>query len=203
MPDQPDKEKILLQRIKEGAQDAFKEIYAHYHEKIYALACHLTKSEIVAEEIVQDVFLKVWIQKETLSEIRDFESWLFILARNHIYTWLKASARQQMFEALTDDHVSVEPLEGDADIHRKELEMLLQDAIGQLSPQQQQVYILSRDEQLTRDAIAGRLGLSSETVKVHMSRAMRSIRAYIVSRRPLTFLLLFLLKIFLLFFLVM
>ncbi len=203
MPDQPDNEKILLQRISEGAQDAFKDVYARYHEKIYALAFHLTRYEVVAEEIVQDVFLKVWMQKETLPEICDFESWLFILARNHIYTWLKTSARRQVHETLADGHVSVEPLEVDAAIHRKELENLLNEAIRQLSPQQQQVYILSREEQLTREAIAGRLGLSSETVKVHMSRAMRSIRAYIMSRRPLTLILFFLLKILVLFFLAM
>ncbi|PWV56141.1 RNA polymerase sigma factor [Chitinophaga sp. S165] len=200
MPDQPDNEKILLQRIREGAQDAFKAIYARYNEKIYSLAYHLTRSEVVAEEIVQDVFLKVWMQKETLPEIRDFESWLFILARNYIYTWLKTSARRQAHEMLADDHVSVEPLEVDAAIHRKELENLLREAIRQLSPQQQQVYILFREEQLTREAIAGRLGLSSETVKVHMSRAMRSIRAYITSRTPFTLILFFLLKNLLLFF---
>jgi len=196
MPDQPDNEKILLKQIAEGAQDAFAAIYTRYHEKIYALSYHLTKSEVVAEEIVQDVFMKVWVQKETLPEIRDFESWLFILARNHIYTWLKSSARLQTYESLTDDHVSIEPLAVEAEIHRKELENLLHEAVQQLPPQQQQVYILSREEQLTREAIAVRLGLSPETVKVHMSRAMRSIRAYIMSRTPLTVMIFVLLKNF-------
>lgn len=203
MPDQPDKEKILLQHIRDGAQDAFREIYARYHEKIYALAFHLTRAEVTAEEIVQDVFLKVWLQKENLPEVRDFESWLFILARNHIYTALKVKARLQRYELLTDDHISADPLEVDAHIHRKELEILLYEAIQQLSPQQRQVYLLSREEQLSRDVIAGKLGLSPETVKVHMSRAMRSIRAYIMSRTPFQIILFFLLKILLLFFVVM
>src|SRR5215813_13799730 len=108
MPDQPDNEKILLMRIAAGAQDAFATIYARYHEKIYALSYHLTRSEVAAEEIVQDVFLKVWMQKEALPEVRDFESWLFILARNYIYTWLKASARLQVYECITGDYVSAE-----------------------------------------------------------------------------------------------
>jgi len=196
MPDQPDNEKILLLQIAKGAQDAFSAIYARYHEKIYALSYHLTRSEVVAEEIVQDVFMKVWIQRESLPEIRDFESWLFILARNHIYTWLKSSSRPNIHEILTEDHVSIEPMAVEDEIHRKELENLLQEALQQLSPQQQQVYILSREEQLTREAIAARLRLSPETVKVHMSRAMRSIRAYIMSRTPLTIMIFVLLKKF-------
>jgi len=200
MPDQQDNEKILLLRIADGAEDAFTEIYGLYHEKIYSLSYLLTKSDVVSEEIVQDVFLKVWMEKEALSEVRNFEAWIYVLARNYIYNWLRNNARRQQTETLTDEHVSVEPLGAEAIIQRKELEALHHEAIRQLPPQQQQVYRLSREEQLTREAIAGRLGLSPETVKVHMSRATRSVRAYIVCRTSLTLLLLFLFKNFIIFF---
>ncbi|KAA2238943.1 sigma-70 family RNA polymerase sigma factor [Chitinophaga agrisoli] len=203
MPDHLDNEKVLFQLIAEGSQEAFAAVYARYHEKIYSLSFHLTKSEVVAEEIVQDVFLKVWLQKQGLPEIRNFESWLFILARNHIYTWLKARAQRVTLEPLPEDFVSVEPVAAESVIHRKEFEALINAAVQQLPPQQQQVYNLSREEHLGREAIAERLGVSPETVKVHLSRAMRSIRAYLTARMPISLIFLLILNFLLIFLLAM
>jgi len=189
------KDKELFHQIAEGSQEYFTVLYNRYHQKVYALAFHLTRSQVASEEIVQDVFLKVWLNQQSLPQLLNFESWLFITARNHIYTYLKRSAREMAVVPLPEDHVSIEPGSVESTLHYKEFESILSAAISQLPPQQYQVYNLSREQNLGREAIASQLGLSPETVKVHLSRAMRSIRAYITARLPLTLLSIVLFKL--------
>lgn len=194
MFDNIDQDKELLQQIAEGNQESFVIIYNRYHKKVYSLAFHFTRSETAAEEILQDVFLKVWLKHRTLPEIRDFSSWLFIIARNHIYTHLKQRAQQIIFEPLNEEHVA--PAEAESILTTKEFTTLLNDALAQLPPQQHQVYQLSKEENLSREQIAEKMNISPETVKVHLSRAMRTIRAYIMARMPVSLALFIFWKIF-------
>lgn len=175
----------LLLRIAEGDQQAYAAVFHLYREKIYSLAFHITSSVSASEEIVQDTFLKVWQQQQTLPGIQDFDSWLFIIARNHIYTTLKKMARDATFP-LPEEYEPAEMATAEAIIDEKEFRSVLAEALGQLSPQQKEVYHLLKEVGMTREAAAARLGLSPETVKVHLARAMRSVRAYIVARFPLS-----------------
>lgn len=175
----------LLLRIAEGDQQAYATVFHLYREKIYSLAFHITSSVSAAEEIVQDTFLKVWQQQQTLPGIQDFDSWLFIIARNHIYTTLKKMARDATFP-LPEEYELSEMATAETAIDEKEFRSVLAEALGRLSPQQKEVYHLLKEVGMTREAAAAQLGLSPETVKVHLARAMRSVRAYIVARFPLS-----------------
>lgn len=186
----PYDERETLRLIAVGNARAFANLFDRYHKKIYSLAYHLTESAPQAEEIVQDVFLKIWMKQADLPSILHFENYLFIVARNHIYSQLKKMARNRLVSiesepALPDDAETPE----DQLVH-KESAMLLQQAVSRLPLQQHTVYKLSRENGLTREQIAEKLNLSPETIKVHLSRAMRSIRAYIIAKRELLLLLL-------------
>lgn len=175
----------LLLQIAEGDQQAYAAVFHLYRERIYSLAFHITSSVPASEEIVQDTFLKVWQQQQTLPDIKDFDSWLFIVARNHTYTTLKKMARDATIP-LPEEYEPADMATIEAVMDEKEFRSILTEALERLSPQQKEVYYLLKEVGMTREAVAARLGLSPETVKVHLARAMRSVRAYVVARLPLS-----------------
>lgn len=179
-------EEEILRKVATGDQAAFTQLFHHYQRHIYDIAVRLTHSNIIAEEMVQDVFTRIWLRRNELTQIRDFKSYLFIVVRNEAYRTLKniSSRRARLREleeeetVLFHDHVHQELLD-------KEYAALLQQAVKRLPPMQQQVYHLLKEQALKRDEVAARLNIRPETVKRHISQAMRSIRAYLLSHPDL------------------
>ncbi|TLV02140.1 RNA polymerase sigma factor [Dyadobacter luticola] len=168
----------LLAQAASGSEKAFAALFHGYRNKIYSVALRLTRSTFLAEEVVQDIFLKLWVKKETLPEIQDFEDYLFIMTRNHVFSAMKKMARQQQ---LVDDLQLEMPSSEDSTYNRiidQEMDQILHEAVELLPAQQKQIYLLSKEQELKRDEIAKMLRISSETVKTHLSRALRHIRAY-------------------------
>ncbi|WP_332369800.1 RNA polymerase sigma-70 factor [Spirosoma telluris] len=184
-----------LARIANGDEQAFTRLFHQHRNKIYSVALRLTESTFMAEEVVQEVFLKIWLKRASLLDIKDFDDYLFIVARNHVFSALKRTARQQnMEEAWMIDSPAFEN-SADCELLTKEYEAVIQQAIDLLPAQQKQVYLLSKEQELKREEIARLLQISTETVKTHLSRAMRHIRAYSIAKLEiqLFWLLLFLL----------
>src|ERR1700738_5739941 len=86
----------LLVRVAEGDEKAFGILFHHYRERIYSYAMHLFGSSGLADELIQDVFLKVWLSRDKLRDILKFESWLFIIARNQVFDTLKSVAKESL-----------------------------------------------------------------------------------------------------------
>jgi RNA polymerase sigma-70 factor (ECF subfamily) len=172
-------EKELLSRTAAGDESAFRKIYDTYRPKIYAYALRLTEQESIADDIIQDVFLKVWINRHTLVNITNFNAWLQAIARNHIADAMKAIAKartshKQWGQAIPTGLNHVEEAMAD-----KENQRLLQQALNQLSPQQRLIYNLTRDAGAKHAEIAGQLNILRNTVKTHLVHALRTIRTYL------------------------
>lgn len=175
-------EKDLLRRISEGDEAAFTQIFHRYRNKIFTVARKLTESDTASEEIVQDVFLKIWLKRDKLPTINDFASYLFIIARNHTFTYLKQLARAEKMQHGLQENLPVVSLSADAMLLDKNYEAILQKAINRLTIQQKKVYQYSKEEGLKREEIAEKMGLSPETVKIHLGNAMKIIRAYCITK---------------------
>ncbi|OJV15024.1 MAG: RNA polymerase sigma-70 factor [Dyadobacter sp. 50-39] len=184
----------LLTDIAAGSEKAFATLFHWYRDKVYSAALRLTHSGFLAEEVVQDVFLKLWVKRQTLVEIACFEDYLFIMTRNHVFSTLKRMARQQQ---LVDDLQLELPVAENTTYNRildLEIEEIVHQAVELLPAQQKQVYLMSKEQELKREEIARTLRISSETVKTHLARALRHIRAYSKLRLeiPISWLLFFL-----------
>lgn len=172
-------EQEILIRLSEGDGAAFAEIFHAYKDRVYATALRLMGNHTHAEEIVQEVFIKIWLNRSTLRQVTYFKAYLFTTARNHIFNTLKQMARER-----TDGLTALEPAckATEEKVFGRDLERVLQNAVRQLPPQQERVYYLSKVEGRPRHEVADLLQLSPETVKVHLARAMRSIRDYCTAR---------------------
>jgi RNA polymerase sigma-70 factor (family 1) len=171
-------ENELLRLVAQGDKTAFECLFSNYHNKIYSIAFELTESSVVAEEIVQDVFLKIWLKRDTLPGIDHFKAYLFTMARNFVFTALKRIARKEAIESNTMQGAPLFYNDTENQLLNKEYTRILEEAIDRLPMQQKQVYNLIKIEGYKREAAATALQLSPETVKTHLAQAMRTIRAY-------------------------
>ncbi len=175
-------ESLLLSLMAEDSQYAFQLIFDRYRNQIYKVALMYVKSTTVAEEIVQDVFLKLWFQRHQLQQLKSLESWLFIVARNLTINSFKkivheSKAREKWVEGHNDADWGT-----DLQLISKEYQGFLHQAVSNLSSQQQQVFKMAKEEGLSYEEIGTQLSISPLTVKTHMQRALQSIRLFLQTK---------------------
>lgn len=162
-----------------GNEAAFTQIFYHYTQQMYQYILNKTKSEDAAEEIVQEVFIKLWNKREELPLVENYKSYIFKMAANKMVDWLRKMAseeraRKQLWQSIrhfTDDATDT------IDFHQSQ--ELINKAIDQLSPQRKKIFLLSREEGLSRAEIAKQLDLSVSTVNNHLNEAVRLVREYL------------------------
>lgn len=168
-------QKELIQKLKEGDDEAFSAIYKLYWEKVYNFSrLYLASSEDVAE-IVQEVFIKLWETRHLIDEEQSFEGFLFIITRNQIfnysrkrlnYSFLKMTVMQSIEKSYEEeDQLEIADL-------KKHLSVL----ISQLPERQQEIFRLSRERHMTYKQIAEQLSISEKTVEYHMTAALKYLR---------------------------
>lgn len=179
MPIQPlYNEKALLSQIVQGDESAFRVVFDHYRDAIYSFALKIVQHEVIAEEIVQDIFVKIWMNRTGLASIRNFSDFLFIITRNHTFNSLRRLARERKLIVVNTDQLQGEAISAEAVVLQRDYDRVLQQAIARLPPKQQLVFTLSRMHGLSRGEIAAQMNISVETVKAHMKQAIRFIRLY-------------------------
>jgi RNA polymerase sigma-70 factor (family 1) len=169
----------LLQEVSQGSESAFRALFHQYADHLHTYIWQLTKSKELAEEVVQDIFLQIWMARETLSGIRNFRTYLFVITRNHALNALKKMVRerkrQEEWEQTLHPEWEAEDIEAGLSI--------VEEAIGQLPAQQQKAWLLSRKQGKKYQEIAGEMNLSRETVKKYIQYATQSITQYVI-RHP-------------------
>ena len=171
----PLEENELLRLVSLGDNSAFTLLFDRYQNKVYSHALTFVKSPQNAEEIVTDIFLKVWNNRKELPEIKNFKNYLFILSRNYLVSSIrkKVSLTVEINKDWMEDI-----LQPDKQYHLKETHQVLMRGIEQLSPQQKKIFKMSRLDGLTYDEIAKSLSISSRTVKFHIILALNYLREY-------------------------
>lgn len=169
-------EKELFARMAEGDQAAFTKIFEHYEPRLYPFVLKITRSEITAEEIVQELFIKLWTNRAAAKQIENPRSYIFRMASNRTANYLKTIARQIRVDENASGQVVVERNVTEEMVDLKETEELINKAVQQLPEQQKKVYIFSRREGLNAEEIAVRMNISSKTVKNHLTEALHTIK---------------------------
>lgn len=166
-----------IRKFKADDMSAFDIIYRTYYTKILNFAHTLIKIRSDAEEIVHDVFLKVWVNREKIDEHSSFESYLFTITYNTTISILrKRGSENQYLEYLKSIQNTSPEQNFGTEIEFTELKVKSDQIIDHLPSRQQQVYKLSREKGLTYKEIAKALDISQNTVEKHMERALQTIR---------------------------
>jgi RNA polymerase sigma-70 factor (family 1) len=179
-----------LQELIKGNPNAFRSIYETYQQPLFSFAFYLTKSKDIAEEVLQEVFIKLWEKRAQFQPDTLLLPYLKKMTQNLVLDLFRKANRdrgyqQHLYQAMIKASRQTPDV-----LLEKELSHIYFEAIQQLTPQQKLIYSLHRDEELNYQEIADRLGLSHNTVRNHMTGAIRSIRHYVENRTDLVCLLL-------------
>jgi RNA polymerase sigma-70 factor (family 1) len=171
-------ENILFSRIAEDDEKAFSELFNLYLTKLYPFTIRLTRSESAVEEIIQETFIKVWLNRDRLPGMDNPGGWIFTVASNKCYDWLRVQAlNNRLFTTATTEQPAVETTHQWLD--SKELSQLIQQAVGTLPAQRKKIYLMSRVEGRTIPEIADALDLSPNTVKNALVTSLKTIREFL------------------------
>ena len=169
----------LLKRISAGDQLAFSDLFDFYHHNLGAFIYNITKSKELAEEITLDVFLKIWMTREALLEVKNFKAYLFTVSRNAAISSLRKIMNERTKRV---EWIKTPAIDNDDALEKETYLSLIDEAINCLAPQRKKIYLLSRQQGLKYDEIADQLGLSRHTVRAHIQQAVDSIVKYVKTR---------------------
>jgi len=163
-------------------EQLFNELFREYEHRLYLFVLKMLKSDAVAKDIVQDVFLKLWVIRGKISEIKNISSFLYKLTENKVIDHLRSSAcDQKKKDALWHRLRQNNEQNTDRCLEEKEYNAIIQRAIEQLSPQRKAVYLLSKTKNIPRKEIASLLQISPNTVRNQLAKAIENIASYLKS----------------------
>jgi RNA polymerase sigma factor (sigma-70 family) len=176
----------LLEQLKQGSEPAFNSLYMEYSKPLYKRVFMVIKDEDKTEEIIQDIFLKIWQTRQTINPDLSFKSLLYTIANNLAYDFLRKIARDKRLIAClllnaTDYYMHTEEV-----LMVNETERVLQEALNKLSPQQKLVFTLCKLEGKSYEEAGAQLGITTATVNSHIVKSSRYIRGYLVKNLELS-----------------
>jgi RNA polymerase sigma-70 factor (ECF subfamily) len=186
------RDKLLVKELVEGNKKAFRNLYDIYRNDLYRFSLSMVFSKVYAEEIIQGVFLKLWINRKILNPELSIKSYLFTIVRNDTISFLKKAAnniklREEIFYTAQKQVSST-----DRYMREAELEIIKKKAFELLTPKRRQIFEMSRNEGKSYHEIAVELDISPNTVRNQMSRALETLRTFLLKNHDIGLVLLLL-----------
>jgi RNA polymerase sigma-70 factor (family 1) len=176
-------EKELLLRVSMGDEVAYSQLFRKYWPQVYGTGLRLTRSPEQAKDLAQEMFLKLWDNREKLPGIQKLDSFLYTSSRNLIMDHLKKKVLNITNIEFLIDYFRSDTISAQEKLEYQELEREISHAVNNLPGKVKEVFALSRYEGLTHDQIAERLGISPLSSKTYVVRALQEIKVYL-SRNP-------------------
>lgn len=173
-------DKQLIRALKDGDEAAFTEIYDRYWKKLLTYAMRSIHLQPEAEDIVQELFVSIWLRRKELDIDYALSTYLYNSARYLAISYIEKNITRsnhirKLAERLLEEHIETGP-EIELEIFSRELQAEIDLLVKELPTKMQEVFLLSRRDHLTYQQIAARLSISEETVKKQIHRAIRILR---------------------------
>ena len=174
-------ERNLLLMVSHGDEKAFRELVDRYWWPVYYNVLTLTKSTVTAQEITQDIFLKLWEKREQLADVRDFMGFVYVVGKNQV----RSAMRKKILAVelhLPEDLAETSHLP-ELSLEYKETWQTVIRAIDSMPSKQKQVFHMSRIEGMSNNEIVERTGLSLSAVKWHIVAGLNTVRIFLASQK--------------------
>jgi len=174
-------EKILLEKLKNSDEFAFKNIYFLYYNKLYSFAKNFINDNEIVQDIIADVFLKIWKNREYLDIKTSLKSYLYTSVKNSCLNRLRSLNKE--LKIIDDSEYRLKEIEINYytdtlinEVSAIELEEIISNSIKQMPEKQRIIFLLSRSEGLNSDEISKNLGISKRTVESHLYNAIKFLK---------------------------
>lgn len=168
---------ILLKRLNAGDSNALSDIYNAYWRPLFLSSYGMLKSKEISEDIVQDVFLDIWRKRENLHITISLKAYLYACTRYKVYDHFRKNKdvlNVELFENLNNRAYQATPM---TKLMHKELRQHIENVVATLPEKCRQIYVLSRDEQLSHKEISEKLNISTKTVENHITKALKKLKS--------------------------
>lgn len=165
--------------LKNGDHAAFERIFLFYFNKVKYFINGFVKSKSDAEELAQDVFVRIWTSRDSIDPSRNFNTYIYISARNSTMNFLRHKYVRDSFAADQMKAGAEECASGEDMVMAREVDLLVDMALMKMPPQRKAIYEMNRREGLSNDEIAERLNISKKTVENQMSLVLKELKSII------------------------
>lgn len=184
-PLNPNNDNELLISLKQGDVNAFDILYYRYAKKLMAFALTFFADKVIAEEAVQEIFLRIWEKRQTLDATKPFKSYLFQAVKFYMFNYIRNKKASCAYEEVAEGEFSCSSVV-EENMHYDELEATANRVIEKLPLMQQQIFRLNKLEGLTPQQIANRLNLSKRTIEHHIYLATKTVKAELMHHMSLS-----------------
>jgi RNA polymerase sigma-70 factor (ECF subfamily) len=167
-------EHIDLEQLASGDHEAFRRLFMLYYPKVKTFIVYFVKSEAIAEDLSQDVFEDIWLNRDLLSNLKSLNAYLFRMAKNASINYLNHKVVVENY-AVSYTHLLPEH-SIEEELYAKELELLIQLTVEKMPEQRRRIFEMSRIKNLKNAEIAEKLNISKRTVEAHLNLALKQIR---------------------------
>lgn len=166
----------LILLIKQGSKEAFEGLYEKYADRIYHFTLSYLKNGPDAEELVQEVFLKIWEKRETLDQTKNIKAFVFKVAINTIYDVIRRRNIENAFKDFAALNYETESNSTWHTVIYEEMQAKMNRLVKQFPDQRRKIFRLSKEEGLSNEEIAVKLNLSKRTVENQLYRAVSILK---------------------------
>lgn len=167
----------LLRQIKANDSDAINSIFLAYSKRLYNFAFAYLKTDVDSKDVVQDVFISLWNNRNNLREDTNLEAYLFTITRNSVISVFRKKISEKEYLKYLRENAIVHHSENDEQYDYDQLSGRIKELIDQLPPQRKLIFKLSKENGLSNKAIADELNISVKTVEDHMTKARRFLKS--------------------------
>lgn len=182
-------ESLLVSEMQAGSEEAFTILYLHYSPRLYINILHIVRDPVLAEDMVQELFTRIWQKRDSQGIKDNFAGYIFRVGQNLVHDFFRKLKRDRQllekFKALAEENY--EHIE--QALQEQQTSAIFEKAIAQLSPQQKRVYELVKVQGYTYKKTADIMGISPLTVKEYLVATNKSIKAYILNHTDASLLL--------------
>ncbi|WP_346861656.1 RNA polymerase sigma-70 factor [uncultured Draconibacterium sp.] len=182
----------LTRRVKSGEKEAYQALFERYAPKIYHFALSYLKSTADSEELVQDVFLKVWEKREILDATQNIKAFVFKIAINTIYDFIRRKNIENAFQEFSKANYAADSNNTWDTLIFEEMQTTINSLVAQMPEQRKKIFKLSKNKGLSNDEIAQELNLSKRTVENQLYRALLFLKEHLRNESAIALLFFFL-----------
>jgi RNA polymerase sigma-70 factor (ECF subfamily) len=167
----------IIEQLKQGDDSAFETLYYKYIDKVFYFALRYLRSREDAEGLTQDIFIKIWENRDSLNPDLSLNSYIFTIAKNTIFNKNRKKINEQAYVEYLKNHLDQVYNKTENDILLNEVKSFIDQCIIDLPRKRQHIFRLSRFDGLSYKEISQKLNLSERTVETHIRLALKSIRS--------------------------
>ncbi len=179
-------EKDIIKGLIKGDMSSFRQLFDKKYTLFHSFTMGMVKDSWLAEDITQNIFLKVWLNREKLDPNKSIQNYLYVLAKNEIRDHFRLKVNMHTEEIQENQRIQTEDFEGTLDMETMRAQ--ISKIVAHMPEQRRKIFTLSREQMLSNNEIAEQMHLSIRTVEKHISLALKDIRKHLSSFHHFLFL---------------